>query len=156
MHRAFTLIELVAVIIVLAILSAVVVPKYVDHSQRARVAVVANEFRTIRQALINYNRDNGAWPADTATWGSFPPGLQAYLDPQAFAGRNAIDGQYDWNGPPFHAGSEHLSIGQIVGNPSPMTNPVMLGVDAMLDDGNLSTGLLRWHTTYGFYAYFMR
>jgi prepilin-type N-terminal cleavage/methylation domain-containing protein len=61
--RAFTLIELIAVIVVLAILSGVAIPKYLDYSNRSRTAAVQGSLGNVRSAIGNYFADqsiNGA------------------------------------------------------------------------------------------------
>ena len=59
-HRGFTLIELVAVIVVLAILAGVAIPKYFDYSAQAKVSATKgtlggktyNEYRFYRSGNI--------------------------------------------------------------------------------------------------------
>ena len=53
-RRAFTLIELIAVIVVLAILAGVAVPKYFDHASRARTSATLGALGNIRTALATY------------------------------------------------------------------------------------------------------
>jgi general secretion pathway protein G len=55
--RAFTLIELIAVIVVLAILSGVAIPKYLDYSNRSRTASVQGSLGNVRSAIGNYFAD---------------------------------------------------------------------------------------------------
>lgn len=49
--RAFTLIELIAVIVVLAILAGVAVPKYFDYSSRAKTAALQGTLGNVRSAI---------------------------------------------------------------------------------------------------------
>lgn len=51
---AFTLIELIAVIIVLAILAGVAVPKYFDYTDRARTSAVQGVLGNVRSACGNF------------------------------------------------------------------------------------------------------
>lgn len=51
---AFTLIELIAVIVVLAILAGVAVPRYFDYTDRARSAAVQGTLGNIRSAIQNF------------------------------------------------------------------------------------------------------
>ncbi|MBY0307314.1 MAG: type II secretion system GspH family protein [Phycisphaerales bacterium] len=53
-RRAFTLVELIAVIVVLAILAGVAIPKYFDYTDRARTSSVLGTVGNIRSALASY------------------------------------------------------------------------------------------------------
>lgn len=53
-RRGFTLIELIAVIIVLAILSGIALPKYFDYAARARAAATQGALGGVRTAIANY------------------------------------------------------------------------------------------------------
>lgn len=52
--RAFTLIELIAVIVVLAILAGVAVPRYFDYTSRARTAALQGTLGNVRSAVSNF------------------------------------------------------------------------------------------------------
>lgn len=52
--RGFTLIELVAVMIVLAILAGVAMPKFFDYSDRAKTAALQGTLGNVRAALSNF------------------------------------------------------------------------------------------------------
>lgn len=51
---AFTLIELIAVIIVLAILAGVAVPRYFDYTDRARSSALVGTVGNVRSAIGNF------------------------------------------------------------------------------------------------------
>jgi prepilin-type N-terminal cleavage/methylation domain-containing protein len=55
----FTLVELIAVIVVLAILAGVAVPRYFDFAQRARVSSAYATLQGMKQALVQYEVDHG-------------------------------------------------------------------------------------------------
>jgi general secretion pathway protein G len=52
--RAFTLIELIAVIIVLAILSGIAIPKYIDYTTRAKESSVKGTLGGVRSAIASF------------------------------------------------------------------------------------------------------
>lgn len=52
--KAFTLIELIAVIVVLAILAGVAVPRYFDYTNRARTSALQGTLGNVRSAMSNF------------------------------------------------------------------------------------------------------
>ena len=75
-RRGFTLIELLLVMVILAILAAVVVPKMVGRSDQAREARAKTDISNIGTALETFEVDNGRFP-------SSEEGLQALVTPPA-------------------------------------------------------------------------
>ena len=62
-HRGFTLIEVLVVVVILAILAAVVVPKVMQHPGEARVARAKADTQAIVTALNTYKLDNFSYPS---------------------------------------------------------------------------------------------
>jgi general secretion pathway protein G len=60
--RAFTLLELMIVIVILGILAAFVVPKLAGRPEDARVVKAKVEIAGLETALEMYNTDNGSYP----------------------------------------------------------------------------------------------
>lgn len=85
--RAFTLVELIVVIIILAILSGVAVPVYLDHSTRAKSARAESNRATLVSAINDY-RHQQLLAGSTHTW---PPTLDGLLDDQEFLNPFAKD-----------------------------------------------------------------
>ncbi len=61
-QRGFTLIEVMVVVVILAILAAVVVPRIMDRPEAARIAKAKADIRAIQSALELYRLDNGEYP----------------------------------------------------------------------------------------------
>ncbi|MEN6627136.1 MAG: prepilin-type N-terminal cleavage/methylation domain-containing protein [Candidatus Sumerlaeia bacterium] len=61
--RAFTLIELLIVVAIIAILAAVAVPNFLEAQTRARVSRCMSDMRTLAQAVEVYQADCGEYPA---------------------------------------------------------------------------------------------
>lgn len=59
---AFTLIELLIVVAIIALLAAVAVPNFLEAQTRARAAAVRADMRTIAVAAEAYHSDNNAYP----------------------------------------------------------------------------------------------
>ena len=64
--RGFTLIELLVVLAALALLLGLAVPRYVEHVDRTREAVLRTNLATLRDAIDKFNADRGRWPRDLA------------------------------------------------------------------------------------------
>ncbi len=62
-HRGFTLIEIMVVIVILALLAAVVVPRIVGRTDEARRTTAAVQIRNIESALHLFKLDNGFYPS---------------------------------------------------------------------------------------------
>lgn len=58
----FTLIELMIVIAIIGILSIIVVPRFMDIPQKARVEAAKQQIAAFGLALDRYNLDNGTYP----------------------------------------------------------------------------------------------
>ena len=60
--RAFTLIEVMVVIAILAVLAALIVPKVMSRPDEARVVAARQDIASLLQALKLYRLDNGRYP----------------------------------------------------------------------------------------------
>lgn len=60
--RGFTLIELLVVLAIIATLLALATPRYFQHVERSKVAVLQENLATTRQAIDQYHADKGIWP----------------------------------------------------------------------------------------------
>lgn len=76
-NGGFTLIELIAVIVVLAIMAGVAIPKYIDYSTKARESSAKGTLGAVRSGVANFYANsavNGTpgWPslADLETFGA--------------------------------------------------------------------------------------
>jgi general secretion pathway protein G len=60
----FTLIELLLVLVILAVLAAVVVPKFTARSEQARVTAAKTDIANLETALDAFEVDNGRFPTN--------------------------------------------------------------------------------------------
>jgi general secretion pathway protein G len=61
-RNGFTLIEIMVVVVILAILAALIVPKIMSRPDEARVVAARQDISTIMQALRLYRLDNMRYP----------------------------------------------------------------------------------------------
>jgi prepilin-type N-terminal cleavage/methylation domain-containing protein len=156
-RSAFTLMELVAVIVVLAVMSAVAVPRYVDYRERAAAAAMARQFKHIRSTMIRVRNDTGLWPPDGSGAGEVPAGAEPYFNERNFNanGRPPIGGLWDWN---YFGGEQaDICIYNIGTSPNAATMAIITRTDLILDDGNINTGIFRfepgsWNGSCRFYV----
>lgn len=86
--RGFTLIEVMVVVVILAILATIVVPKIMDRPDDARIAKAKQDIQAISSALNLYKLDNFKYPTTDQ-------GLEALVKPPAGATRWRQGGYLD-------------------------------------------------------------
>jgi general secretion pathway protein G len=114
-RRGFTLIELLVVLAILATLLSLAAPRYFQHIERSREAVLRENLASLRDAIDQYHADTDAWPADLAdlvekhylravpadpvtdskdTWVVLPPpgGIEGVYDVRSGAEGEGLDG----------------------------------------------------------------
>jgi len=60
--KGFTLVELIVVIAIIAVLTAVVSPTAYNAIEKAKVARATLDMKTIKTAAMSFNGDTGTWP----------------------------------------------------------------------------------------------
>ena len=84
-HRhAFTLVEMLLVLVILATLAAIVIPKLAGRGQQAKETAAKTQISSFEQALDSFEVDTGSFPAGTN-------GLDALV--------NQPSNARDWKGP---------------------------------------------------------
>ena len=88
-ESGFTLIEIMVVVVIIAILAALIVPKVMSRPDEARIVAARQDVSTLMQALKLYRLDNLRYPSSEQglqalvakpTAGAIPPNWRAYLD----------------------------------------------------------------------------
>lgn len=61
-RSAFTLVELLLVLVILATLAAIVIPKFAGRSEQAKVTAAQSQISSLQMALDAFEVDNGFYP----------------------------------------------------------------------------------------------
>ena len=106
---AFTLVEMILVLVILATLAAIVIPKMTGRSQQAKVTAAQSQISSLATALDAFEVDNGYYPktgqldelvnqpANTPNWkGPYLPKIP--LDPWGNAYTYDYPGKHNANG----------------------------------------------------------
>lgn len=81
-HRSgFTLIELLLVLVILAVLAALVIPKFTNRSQQARETAVKTDISTISNVINAFEIDTGKYPASLSELFTAPANVQNWRGP---------------------------------------------------------------------------
>ena len=122
-RRGWTMIELLIAMVVIGLLAAISVLKYIDLTRTAYAAKISGEFITVRLAAYNYEADhNNSWPSDQES-GVVPPEMVPYL-PNSFSFVTPTY-ELDWD------------------NLSPSTDPYQLAISVTTTDPRLMNSLLQ-------------
>ena len=84
--KGFTLIELLLVLVILAVLGAVVVPKFTKQSERAKITAAKTDITNIELAVDRFEIDTSRYPTNSE-------GLRALIPPPP------ANVEEDWHGP---------------------------------------------------------
>jgi general secretion pathway protein G len=98
-NKGFTLVELLIVIIIIAVLAAIAIPKFANSSLRSKESALRSNLRLTRDAIDLFRADTGSLPAVVADL-SVTTAPASGLD--ATGGAKAI-ASTDWRGPYLQA-----------------------------------------------------
>jgi prepilin-type N-terminal cleavage/methylation domain-containing protein len=137
--RAFTLVEILIVVVILGILAAFVVPQFTGASEEARIAAFVSSLKTYADASEIYNAREGQYPIDGSS-GVVPAGFETYVDSSEWAAGTPMGGVWDSE---LNDSGVSAAVGvHFMGGGNP-GDSVMVLVDEKFDDGDLGTGLFQ-------------
>ena len=136
-RAAFTLVEILIVVVILGILAAIVVPRFADASNEARRGAFISSLKTYANACEYFIAREGQYPPDGSS-GVMPAGFDSYVDQAEFESPTPLGGVWDTE---FNDSGVTSAVGvHFFGDPVPDD---MLQIDEIFDDGDLSTGLFQ-------------
>jgi general secretion pathway protein G len=80
-RRAFTLVEMLLVLVILAVLAAIVIPKMSGRSQQAKVTAAGTQIKSFELALDSFEVDTGFYPTDLNALVNQPSNAQNWKGP---------------------------------------------------------------------------
>jgi type II secretion system protein G len=93
--RAFTLVELLIVIIIIAVLAAIAIPKFANSSLRSKESALKADLKLYRNAVELFKNDTGVYPAALADLAA----AAAPANGKDSAGNTKAIVATDWKGP---------------------------------------------------------
>jgi prepilin-type N-terminal cleavage/methylation domain-containing protein len=146
--RAFTLVEVMVVVVIIGLLAAAGLPSYRHLTMRSKVTALENDLRQFATAIQTYTLQNGHWPANGDPQVT-PPELASAL-PTTFTSKSPIGGVYKWN---FDVPADGVAAKAAIvvqtasGNPVSDDEAMFLMIDRQMDDGVLETGNIQVGST---------
>jgi general secretion pathway protein G len=127
LKKGFTLVELLIVIIIIAILAAIVVPKFADSGLRSKEAALKSNLKLLRNAVELFKADTAAYPANLNDLAATTPpasGLDQSGNPKPISAAN-YRGPYvqavpndPVSGNPFNYSTTPPTVGRVTSSAS--------------------------------------
>ena len=141
-----SLVEMLTVIAVIGVITAIVIVAMTDFRRTARVTTTAYNLESFGRGFTAfYHMNGGTWPRDNHNRLPTGVGLEEYIAVVDFNDTTPVGGRYNWDGPSHHP----FAAISITGSTAPVEE--LRQVDEIMDDGNLSTGSFRRYR--GSYTY---
>ncbi len=135
-RQGFTLVEMMIVVAILALLSALAIPAMVQYRKETENVLFINALRVRRDAFKVYNLKWGGYPAETPA-GVCPTEMTNYFSDLDWSQPTPIGGTWDWDYGRFGV-TAAVSIVDPVRTPTEMEE-----MDGRCDDGDLRSGAFR-------------
>ena len=143
-NAAFTLVEIMIVVSIIALLVVIALPSFLHARQQSQNAKFVNALRVLTSAFQLYAAEhNGSYPAEVKR-GVVSPEMETYFGPTVdWTAPTPIGGTWDWDYNKFPSFTAGVSV-----DAAPVTSERMTEIDAAMDDGNLSTGAFQQTNTF--------
>jgi len=138
--RAFTLIEVMIVVVILGVLAAITIPTFGSLTMEANKAAFVSDGKRITSAAALFRSREGVFPEDSAS-GEMPAGFESYIDANTWVNGTPIGGVWDFE---FNSFGYTSAFGvHFDGTGETRDDAFMTEVDAIFDGGDLTTGGFR-------------
>lgn len=135
-RRAFTLVEILIVVVILGIMAAIVVPQFSGTTQDAQIGAFISSIKTYADASEYYSAREGSYPIDGSS-GVVPAGFEGYIDPDEWTAGTPMGGAWDTE---LNDSGVRAAVGVHFNDGSNPGDAVMLLVDERFDNGDLASG----------------
>ena len=136
-RTGFTLVEILIVVVILGILAALVVPKFSNATDEAKMGAFIGSIKTFADACEYFAVKEGYYPPDGSS-GQLPAGFEAYVDQSEYESPTPLGGVWDVE---FNEMGITSAVGvHFNGDPVP---GFMLSIDEKFDDGDLAGGMFQ-------------
>jgi len=140
---------LVTVVVILGLIATIAIPRVSDMSRQSRIAAFAASLRNFCSGIELYRHEHGDWPPDGST-GVVPTELRPYVDAREWENGRPLGGA--WDNETRDSGGVTAAMG-VVEQAGDAPDPALAAsIDAMLDDGDLATGVFRSIRADGYYC----
>jgi len=136
-RSAFTLVELMIIVAILADLAVVALPAFIRSRNMAQNTRFVSDLRTCSGSFEMYAAETNTYPPSTPA-GSIPQGMSVYLRGFPWTSTNTIGGQWSWA-----LGYQNTTAAVVTQFPYAMDELRMTDIDTRFDNGILATGAFR-------------
>ncbi len=139
-HPAFTLVEMLTVLVMIGVLAIIAVPRYVRAEQDSAITATAQDLRAIENAVNMYYARFGSYPRDVNRSRAVSVLGPFFKADNPFSKYAPIGGKYDYEGPP-NWNPVQISIRSE--SATSHSQAVATELDKYMDDGDLKHGVIR-------------
>ena len=133
---AFTLVEILVVVVILGILAAVVTVNFQDAVTDTRKTTFVANIRNFQEAALMFINKNGVYPEDSSS-GDLPTGFDEFVDPNDWIGGTPLGGVWDFE---YNSYGVRSAFGVHFDDGSNPGDAYMADVDRIIDNGDLASG----------------
>ncbi len=133
--KGFTLVEIMVVVTIIGLLASIAIPSFQQSRKSSIAAKTASDFKRFADQFNLYALEKGTWPDDGYPT-TIPAGMEEYLADSVWQKVTPLGGHWDYDYSAFGFTSG-VSI-----DSTTLGDEALTAVDALIDDGNLSTGAI--------------